>query len=41
VFLECGRQLAPHFRTSEQLASDWEPLRMEVDRDGIRLWPLD
>jgi hypothetical protein len=39
LFLECGRQLSPAFRTRDQLRLTWAPLQSEVSRDGVRLWP--
>jgi predicted nucleotidyltransferase len=39
LFLECGRQISPAFRTRDQLRSTWAPLQSEVSRDGVRLWP--
>jgi predicted nucleotidyltransferase len=39
LFLECGRQISPAFRTRRQLGTTWAPLRAEVSRDGVKLWP--
>ncbi len=37
LFLECGRQIAPQFRTSAALEGADGALMEEVRRDGIRL----
>ena len=41
LYLECGRQISPAFRTGRELNSQWAPLHAEVSRDGVRLWPPD
>jgi predicted nucleotidyltransferase len=41
LYLECGRQISPAFRTREELRSKWAPLQAEVSRDGLKLWPED
>jgi predicted nucleotidyltransferase len=39
LYVDCGRQISPAFRTHTQLLGQWAPLRREVQRDGVRLWP--
>jgi predicted nucleotidyltransferase len=39
LYLESGRQISPAFRTRDQLLGEWAPLRRQVQRDGVRLWP--
>jgi predicted nucleotidyltransferase len=39
LYLECGRQISPAFRTRRDLGSQWAPLQAEVSRDGVKLWP--
>jgi predicted nucleotidyltransferase len=39
LYLESGRQISPAFRTRDQLLGQWAPLRRQVQRDGLRLWP--
>ena len=40
LFLECGRQIGPQFRTQAQLAEGASATFLEeVWRGGIRLWP--
>jgi predicted nucleotidyltransferase len=39
LYLQCGRQISPAFRTREQLRGKWAPLHDEVRRGGRRLWP--
>jgi predicted nucleotidyltransferase len=41
LFLECGRQIAPQFRTAAQLArpNGGPGFVEQVRGDGIRLWP--
>ena len=41
LYLECGRQIAPAFRTRRQLHTKWAPRDAEVSRDGLKLWPED
>jgi predicted nucleotidyltransferase len=41
LFLECGRQISPAFRTRRELRAKWAPLGAEVSRDGVKLWPAD
>lgn len=41
LYLECGRQISPAFRTRSELASQWAPLQAEVDRDGRQVWPAN
>jgi predicted nucleotidyltransferase len=41
MYLECGRQISPAFRTRRELRSKWAPLQTEVSRDGVKLWPED
>jgi predicted nucleotidyltransferase len=41
LFLECGRQIGPQFRTATQLRADDErarTFRTNVERDGIRVY---
>jgi predicted nucleotidyltransferase len=38
LFLECGRQLGPQFRTRDGLAEGSAELREELERDGIAVW---
>jgi predicted nucleotidyltransferase len=39
LYLECGRQISPAFRTRRELRSKWARLQAEVSRDGLKLWP--
>jgi predicted nucleotidyltransferase len=40
LFLECGRQIGPQFRTVAELeAEPPTPFLENVRRDGVRLWP--
>ena len=36
LYLECGRQIAPVFRTRDRVPA---PLRAGIEQDGRRLWP--
>jgi predicted nucleotidyltransferase len=38
LFLECGRQLGPQFRTREGLVEGSPEFRAELERDGIVVW---
>jgi predicted nucleotidyltransferase len=42
LFLECGRQIGPQFRTSQQLVTESHPTATFIEnvrRDGIRVYP--
>jgi len=44
LFLECGRQLSPHFFGRRRLAEPDDRTReflLEVERDGARVWPSE
>jgi predicted nucleotidyltransferase len=38
LFLECGRQLGPQFRTRDGLAAGSREFREEFERDAIVVW---
>jgi hypothetical protein len=38
LFLECGRQLGPQFRTRDGLAAGSSEFREEFERDAIVVW---